>query len=200
MKTPWGERLLIVPPFHRLQAVRALCGSGTQLQTQALLHEKIRCLKQLGLKGKSARSRKLLFYVLLSLSCYCFTHFSFLLFLICLLRCHRSPSWCRTLPSTTRLREASRSEALGVCLQILQIVRFCGLHHKQHAQGWFSVKCEVVRGDEDLHPCVWELVVLSWETVDCPHWEGTNCCSNLVHDMGENEAWNWWKVWCGKKI
>lgn len=39
--------------LHGLQAVRALCGSGTQLQTQALLHEKIQCLKQLGLKGEN---------------------------------------------------------------------------------------------------------------------------------------------------
>lgn len=35
--------------------MRALCGSGTQLQTQALLHEKIQCLKQLGLKGENMR-------------------------------------------------------------------------------------------------------------------------------------------------
>lgn len=30
---PGGERLLIVSPFHRLQAVRILCGSGSQSQT-----------------------------------------------------------------------------------------------------------------------------------------------------------------------
>lgn len=67
---PGGERPLIVSPFHRLQAVKALCGSGSQSQTQALLHEKIQCIKQLGLKGKAARGYKLLFYVLLSFSLY----------------------------------------------------------------------------------------------------------------------------------
>ena len=68
VKKPGGERLLIVSPFHRLQAVRALCGSGSQWRTQALVHEKIQCIKQLGLEGKAARGYKLLFYVLLSLS------------------------------------------------------------------------------------------------------------------------------------
>lgn len=38
--------------------MRALCGSGTQLQTQALLHEKIQCLKQLGLKGRICAEQK----------------------------------------------------------------------------------------------------------------------------------------------
>lgn len=68
MKKPGGERLLIVSPFHRLEAVRALCGSGSQWRTQALVHEKIQCIKQVGLKGKAARGYKLLFHVLLSLS------------------------------------------------------------------------------------------------------------------------------------
>lgn len=114
MKTPWGERLLIVPPFHRLQAVRALCGSGTQLQTQALLHEKIQCLKQLGLKGKSARSRKLLFYVPLSLSRYCFTHFSFLLFLICLLRCLS----CESTPSSQLVPDSAKHNQIEGSVQV----------------------------------------------------------------------------------
>lgn len=63
-----GEMLLIVSPFHRLRAVRALCVCGSLWRTQALVHEKIRCIKQLGLKGKAAQGYKHLFYVLLSLS------------------------------------------------------------------------------------------------------------------------------------
>lgn len=50
MKKPGGERILIVSLFHRLQAVRALCEFGSQSRTQALVHEKIQCIKQLGLK------------------------------------------------------------------------------------------------------------------------------------------------------
>lgn len=68
MKKLGGERLLIVSPFHRLEAVRVLCGSGSQWRTQALLHEKIQCIKQLGPKAKDERGYKLLFYVVVSLS------------------------------------------------------------------------------------------------------------------------------------
>lgn len=62
-----GERLLIVSPFHEPEAVRALCGSGSQWRTRALVHKKTQCIKQLGLKGKAAQCYKLLFHVLLSL-------------------------------------------------------------------------------------------------------------------------------------
>lgn len=183
-----------MPPFHRLQAVRALCGSGTQLQTQALLHEKIQCLKQLGLKGKSVPSRKLLFYVPLPLSRYCLTHFSFLLFLICLLRClscESTPS-SQLVPDSAKHKQIEGSVRVGglrsVSPNLTDSACSVGSITNSVHRGDFQSNVRWLGGDEDLHPCVSELVVLSWESVDCPHWQGTNCCSNRVHDMGENEA------------
>lgn len=86
MKKPGGERILIVSLFHRLQAVRALCEFGSQSRTQALVHEKIQCIKQLGLKLHRATNSPLCPAVLFPL---CLTLYvtpsSFLLFLICLL-------------------------------------------------------------------------------------------------------------------
>lgn len=68
-KKPAGEKLLIVSPFQRPKAVRGLFVQGpAQWRTQALVHEKLQCTKQLGLKGKAAWCYKPLFYVLLSLS------------------------------------------------------------------------------------------------------------------------------------
>lgn len=68
-KKPAGERLLIVSPFQRPEAVKGLFVQGpAQWRTQALVHEKLQCTKQLGLKGKATWCYKLLLYVLLSLS------------------------------------------------------------------------------------------------------------------------------------
>lgn len=68
-KKPAREKLLIVSPFQRPEAVRGLFVQGpAQWRTQALVHEKLQCTKQLGLKGKAAWCYKPLFYVLLSVS------------------------------------------------------------------------------------------------------------------------------------
>lgn len=48
-----GERLLIVSPFHEPEAVRALCGSGSQWRTRALVHKKDSVYKAAGAEGES---------------------------------------------------------------------------------------------------------------------------------------------------
>lgn len=116
VKKPGGERLLIVSPFHRLQAVRALCGSGSRWRTRALVHEKIQCIKQLGLEGKAARGYKLLFYVLLTLSLCT----SYSLCHSCLFITHSPPSPRLRSPSPRRL-------LLGQVNNVLSLLRFFNL-------------------------------------------------------------------------
>ena len=116
VKKPGGERLLIVSPFHRLQAVRALCGSGSRWRIRALVHEKIQCIKQLGLEGKAARGYKLLFYVLLTLSL-C-TSYSL---------CHSCLFITHSPPSPRLLSTSPQRLLLGQVNNVLSLLKFFNL-------------------------------------------------------------------------